>query len=120
VFTAGYELGILNKAVIASSLEGTHLERDVKFCFVLTYICPCPRSFTCLAVDCRCVCVCSSELTNRALRIYDVMGYLFVTQCNVGPYLRSVLAGVMQLFSCSILWRLCNRPCVWRMINDVL
>jgi len=61
-----------------------HFDRDiVKLCIVLTYICPFSTVFYLLG-SALSFCVCSPELTNRALRIYDVMGYLFVTQCEVG------------------------------------
>jgi hypothetical protein len=74
------------------------LDRDaVKLCFLLTNICPLFTISYWLDSALSCICVCSSELTNCALRICDVMEYLFITQCDVGLYLRSVLAGVMQL-----------------------
>jgi hypothetical protein len=88
----------------------THLDRDmVKMCFVLTYICPFSTIFYFLGSAlslcvCVCVCVCSSELTNRVLRIYDVMAYLFVTQCEVGLYFKECTCwGNAAAVSCSIL-----------------
>ena len=63
-----------------------------------SYLCPFSTIFYLLgsALSFVCVCVCS-ELKNRAVIINDVMVYLFLTQCGVGLYLRSVLARVMQL-----------------------
>ena len=81
-----------------------HLDRDVvKLCFVLTYICPFSTIFYLLG-GALSLCTCSWELTNRALSIYDVMGYLFVTQCEVGPYFKECTCwGNSAAVSCVIL-----------------